>query len=84
MGILNRRAGIGGDETKPGKRLLLSKTLWVNVIPMAAAGMAWLLANETVTTFLAANPIAALVAGVVMAGLNIAVRFITEEPVNGV
>ena len=67
-------------ETEPEmetKSVLKSKTVWTNVL-VVAAGVATFLAGHEV---IAAYPAVVSILTVVVGGLNVALRFITSQPV---
>jgi hypothetical protein len=59
-----------------GKSALKSKTLWVNLLVLAA-GIAGYVAGHDVV---ADNPQIVAIAGAVVGAINIVLRFVTTEP----
>lgn len=59
------------------KSPLKSKTLWVNLLTLAAA----VIAAASGQDWIAQNPQVTAVLGAVLGGVNIVLRFLTSEPI---
>lgn len=68
-----------GDDIM-GKRLLKSKTFWVNALTGLVSVGTFLMNSEFITS----NPEVVAVIGTVIAVVNIVLRLVTKEPIKGV
>lgn len=60
------------------KSVFQSKTIWINVITLATLAISAVMGSEIVKDY----PTAVTVGGMVITGLNIALRWLTDRPVS--
>lgn len=65
---------------KMGKKLLRSKTFWINALT-GVVSIGTYLVN---TDFIASNPEIVAIFGVILAVVNIILRLVTKEPIKGI
>lgn len=66
------------------KPLFLSKTFWATVLAWLLSTITTFLGGEAVLTWLAAHPGVAILVATVVAGINIALRWITSDEIDGI
>ena len=72
--------GATTGDSEMGKGLLRSKTFWANALAAAVSIGTYLMDSD----LLASNPEIVAIGGTVIGVLNVLLRLVTKEPINGV